>query len=124
MSNKRIILANESRLLREMLNRIFHKSKHLHVVQQISGLENLTDAIQQQNAEWIILTLPEDNKIPDWTDSYMAKHPFVKILTVSPDGSSIKMKWLAKHEQDYSDLSLQDLIQMLEEDSNIEQVGV
>lgn len=124
MSDQRIILANDSRLLREMLNRILHKSEHLDVVQQISGLESLPGAIQKQGVEWIILTLPEDNKIPDWTDGYMDEHPYVKILTVSPDGGSIKMKWFDKREQDYPDLSLQELIQMLEEDSNIEKVDV
>lgn len=123
MSDQRIILANDSRLLREMLNRVLHKADHLDVVQQVSSIESLPDEIQKQDAEWIILTLPEDNKVPDWTDTYMEEHPFVKILTVFPDGSGIKLKWFDKREQDVPDPSLQELIQILEDTSNIEKIA-
>lgn len=115
MSDQRIILANDSRLLREMLNRILLKADHLDVVQQVTNLEDLPAAIRQQDAEWIILSMPADNKIPDWTDAYLQEHPFVKIMTVSPDGSKVKMKWLDKREQDFPNPTLQELINILEE---------
>jgi hypothetical protein len=122
MPDQRIILATDSRLLSEMLNRILLKTDHLDVVKQVSNHENLPAVIQQQDAEWIILTLPADNKFPDWTDDYMEEHPFVKILTVSSDGSWVKMKWFDKREQDIPEPSLQELIHILEDSSNIEKV--
>jgi len=118
MSDQRIILANDSRLLREMLNRILLKAEHLDVVQLVAGHEDLPAAIQQQDVEWIILSMPVDNKIPGWTDAYLQEHPFVKIMTVSPDGSRVKMKWLDKREQDFPNPTLQELINILEENQD------
>ncbi|HSM71033.1 MAG TPA: hypothetical protein VK851_05785 [Anaerolineales bacterium] len=114
MTDQRIILANDSRLIREMLNRILLKAEHLEVVQQVDDQGSLPDSIQQQDAEWIILSLSEDNKIPDWADDYIREHPLLRILTVSHDGSWVKMKRLDKREQDFVNLSLQELLNILE----------
>jgi len=114
---QRIILANGSRLLREMLNRILLKTEHLDVVQEVTDHENLPYAIEQQEAEWVIISLPDNNPAPEWIDAYMRQHPYVRFLTVSADGSLIKMKWLESHEEDLSDLSLKELINILESDS-------
>ena len=120
MTDQRIILANDSRLMREMLNRILLKAEHLDVVQQIADPEDLPDAIQQQDAEWIILTMSADNKIPDWTDTYLQKHPFARIMTVSSDGRRVNLKWLDKREQDFPNPTLQELINILEGSLKIE----
>lgn len=114
MSEQRIILANSSRLLREMLNRILLKTEHLDVVQEVTDHKNLPSAIEQQEAEWVIVSLPTEEATPDWIDKYMRQHPYVRFLTVSADGSLIKMKWLESHEENLSDLSLPELIHILE----------
>ena len=118
MTDQRIILANDSRLMREMLNRILLKAKHLDVVQQVTDHEDLPAAIQQQDAEWIILSMPADNKIPDWADTYLQKHPNVRIMAVSPDGSRVNLKWLDKREQNFPNPTLQELIDLLEGNLN------
>ena len=114
MSEQRIILANGSRLLHEMLNRILVKTEHLDVVQEISDHNNLPASIEQQDAEWLIMSQPTDGKIPEWTNTYLQEHPLVRIMTVASDGSWIKMKWLEKHEENFTGLSLQELIHILE----------
>jgi len=47
---------------------------------------------------------------------YIANRPSLRFLAVSTDGSKIKMKWLERHEEDLGDLSLKDLIHLLERD--------
>jgi len=115
---QRIILANGSRLLREMLNRILHKAEHLNVVQEVTDHTKLPSAIEQQDAEWVIVSLPTEDAAPGWIDTYMRRHPYIRFLTVSVDGRSIKMKWLESHEADLSDLSLPELIHILKSDPN------
>ena len=114
MTKQRIILANSSRLLREMLNRILRKTDSLKVVREISDQKELPDAIQQDDAEWLIMSLPEDEKMPEWVDVYMMEHPSLHILTVSPDGGRVRLRWLESHEEDLVDPSLDDLILVLE----------
>lgn len=114
MTKQRIILANSSRLLREMLNRILRKTDSLKVVREVSDQKELPDAIQQDDAEWLIMSLPEDEKMPEWVDVYMMEHPSLHILTVSPDGGRVRLRWLESHEEDLVDPSLDDLILVLE----------
>jgi DNA-binding NarL/FixJ family response regulator len=116
MTKQRIILANSSRLLREMLNRILRKTDSLKVVREVSDQKDLPDAIQQDDAEWLIMSLPEDEKMPEWVDVYMMEHPSLHILTVSPDGGRVRLRWLESHEEDLVDPSLDDLILVLEQD--------
>ena len=114
MSIKRIILADGSRLLREMLQRVIYKEDNLEVVKEVARYEELPSAIEQFDPEWVIMSLPSNHIIPDWVDIYITDHPSVRFLAVSTDGSKIKMKWLEPHEEDLGDLSLKDLIHILE----------
>lgn len=111
---QRIILVNSSRLLREMLHIIFCKAEHLQVVREVSDQEKLPSAIEELEAEWLVISLPLDEGLPDWVDLYLSKHPFMRLLAVSTDSTKVKMKWLEPHEENLEDLSLDDLIHILE----------
>jgi len=119
MSNaQRIILVNDSRLLREMLDIIFGKAEHLQVVREVSVQEELPAAIDQLEAEWLVISLPLDKGIPNWVEQYISKHSSTRLLSVSTDSSKVKMKWLEPREENLEDLSLNDLIHILESDPN------
>ena len=117
-SVQRIILVNSSRLLREMLHVIFGKTEHLQVVREVSDQKELSSAIEKLEAEWLVISLPFDKGIPNWVDHYISEHPFTRLLAVSTDSSKVKMKWLEPHEENLDDLSLDDLIYILENDPN------
>ena len=123
MSEQRIILVNGSRLLHEMLNRALFKSDHLRVVKEIASQYDLQDAVGQHEAEWMVISLPADSRFPKWIDAYLKKHPSMRIMAFAADGSGVRMKWLEKREKSISDLSLQDLIRILESDRNTFQVS-
>jgi hypothetical protein len=113
VSEQRIILANSSRLLREMLNRILHKTENLEVVQEITNHKKLSTEIEKSDAEWVIMSLPGDHGIPGWVDHYIVDHPRVRFMAVANDGSWVKTKWLESHEEELDNLSLRDLIHIL-----------
>jgi len=113
MSEQRIILANGSRLLHEMLNRILTKTGNLRVVQEITDHEHLPNAIETSDAEWVLMSLPADSTIPEWVDTYMDDHPNVRFMALAQDGSWVKTKWLERHEEKLDDLSLRDVLRIL-----------
>ena len=113
MSEQRIILANGSRLLHEMLNRILIKTVNLKVVQEITDHTKLPTAIERSDAEWVIMSLPVESKIPEWVDNYIIDHPNIRVMAVANDGSWVKTKWLESHEEELDNLSLKDLIHIL-----------
>ena len=117
MYEQRIVLANGSRLMRDMLKRIFFKSDHLEVIQEVIDPKELPSVIEHRQPEWVILSLAFDNGVPAWVDGFMASHPSVRFMAISADGSRIKLKWLEAHEQELNGLSLNDLIKILEKGS-------
>jgi chemotaxis response regulator CheB len=116
MARKRVILANSSRLLREMLQRVINKADNLEVVQEIPNHVELSSAIEQLNPEWVIISLPRNNSVNGWVDTCMAEYPSVRFILLSADNRSIKMKWQPSYEEDLTHLSLRDFIQILERD--------
>jgi DNA-binding NarL/FixJ family response regulator len=114
MHEKSIVLANGSRLLRDMLKRILFKSEHFEVIREVADQKELFSVIEHTQPEWVILSLSFDNGVPAWVDGFMATHPSVRFLALAADGSKIKMKWLETHEQELDGVSLNDLLQILE----------
>ena len=114
MSEHRIILANGSRLLRDMLKRILYKSDRLEVVWEVADQKDLPSVIEYTQPEWVILSLSYDDLVPAWVDTFMVTHPSVHFLALAADGSKIKMKWLEVHEQELNGISLNDLLHLLE----------
>ena len=114
MPEQRIILANGSRLLRDMLKRILLKSDRLEIVKEVTDQKDLPSVIERTNPEWVIISLAFDNGVPSWVDGFLASHPSIRFLALAADGSKIKMKWLEVHEQEMDSLSLNDLIHILE----------
>ena len=114
MHEQRIVLANGSRLMREMLKRILFKSDRLEVVREVIDQKELPAVIEQSQPEWVILSLSFDNGVPAWVDGFMADHPSVRFMALAADGSRVKVKWLEVHEQELNGLSLNDLIKILE----------
>ena len=113
MSEQRIILANGSRLLHEMLNRILAKTGNLKVAQEITDQEHLPNAIESSDAEWVLMSIPADSTIPEWVDTYMDAHPNIRFMALAHDGSWVKTKWLEKHEEKLDDLSLREVLRIL-----------
>lgn len=114
MPEHRIVLANGSRLLRDMLKRVIFKSDTLEVVREVTDQRELPSVLEHTDPEWVIVSLSFDNGVPAWVDAFMANHPSVRFMALATDGSKIKMKWLEVHEQELNGLSLTELIHILE----------
>lgn len=116
MSRKRVILANGSRLLREMLQRVIDKADHLKVVQELPDHQDLPSAIERLDPEWVILSVPYNQTTHGWVNTCMTDYPSVRFMFLSPESNSIKMKWQSAYEEDVTNLSLRDFIELLETD--------
>jgi chemotaxis response regulator CheB len=116
MAIKRVILANHSRLLLEMFHRALEKADHLEVVQDLMNSADLPLAIQRFCPDWVILSLPRSNHVPDWISTFIQNDPSVRFIFLSPDNHRITMRWQMAYEAELSDLSLPEFIHLLEKD--------
>jgi hypothetical protein len=110
----RIILVNGSRLLRELLLAVIHKAEHLAVVKDIPSNDKLPAALEAVEADWLLVSLPSDKELPDWVDQHMSRHPLVRCLAVSTSSGRVILRWLEPHEEAIDNLSLDELLQILE----------
>jgi hypothetical protein len=115
MEAHRVILANESLLLREMLECVINKVPDLEIVGHASDPARLPSLLKEIDAHWVIVSLLPDGKIPGVADSLLAEHPSLRVLAVAVDGSQVKAKWVEPHEKELGDLSLEELIAILED---------
>ena len=110
---RRIILAIHSRLLKSMLQRAIARIPTLQVVGEVVVPSELSQMIEQTDAEWVVVSLTTEGQIPAIAGPLLSKHPSLRILAVANDGSQVKMKWVEPREEILDDLSLDDLITTL-----------
>jgi hypothetical protein len=111
---QRIILINGSRLLGDMLYKVICRAEHLEMVQEVNSYEELPAAIENTEAEWVLISLPFDISFPHWVDDHIATHPYMRFLAIFIGSGKVRLKSLSSPEEQLEDPSLDDLIHILE----------
>lgn len=109
----RIILANEPRLLREMLKRVFRKRFDLEVVAEVSNLSRLSEVIARTQPQWVVVTLLPNGALPGYAHGLSLLYPRLGIVAVAGDGSRVKVMSGDLFERDLDGISLNDLLAIL-----------
>ena len=116
MSTKRVILANNSRLLRDMLHRVIDKADNLEVVQDVPDQKALPSAIERFDPEWVIVSSYHGEVADPWLDTCLSRYPSVRYIVLSPDHGSVTVRAQGAYQEDLSRLSVNDFIHVLERD--------
>jgi DNA-binding NarL/FixJ family response regulator len=116
MAIKRVILANNSRLLLEMFHRVLEKAPQIEIVQELSNSADLPLAVQRFCPDWVIVSLPGSDPVRDWISAFMQNDLSVRFIFLSPDNHRVTMRWQMASEEDLSNLSLKEFIYLLEKD--------
>ena len=112
---QRIVLANQPRLLREMLGRVFSITPGLQVVAEVDDPMHLSDVISDSQANWLIVTLDGDGSAPLLNRA--KESSFFSLMAISPDGKQVEVHTTTAdgHAQSYTlyDISLSVLLSVL-----------
>ncbi len=95
----RIILAIQTRLLREMLERVIRRSPDHKLVCEVTDGPDLADLVEKQDAQWVIMSLSPQGDLPDNAEYLLAQQPGVFVMALAPDGSEVKVGWSEIHEE-------------------------
>lgn len=114
IDEQRIILINGSRLFGDMLHNVIRKADHLEVVQEVNWQEELPAAIENTEAEWVLILSPFDTNFPPWVDGYSTIHPCTRFLVISIGSGTVRLKSLNSPKEQLEDPSLDDLMHVLE----------
>jgi hypothetical protein len=108
-----IVVANEPRMLREMLVCVLATSPEMVVVEQ-QGERLLRSAVlRQERVDWVIITANQAGILPPQAKLLLERLPTLSLLTISLDGSQVTT-WVRTDHQAvqhrvYHDLSLAQL---------------
>ena len=116
MSTKRVILANNSRLVREVLHRVIDRGEHLEVVHEVPDQKTLPSAIERFDPEWVIVSASRGDAMDHWLNTSRSRYPSVRYIVLSPDHSSVTVRSQDSYEEDLAALSVHDFIHFLERD--------
>jgi len=115
METCRIVLANESRLLREMLKSVIDKSPSLEIVGETEQFSKIKKLAEKHNAHWVFVTLPSTGNIPDQINDLLIPGSAISVLAISNNGERVKIRWVDLHEETYIDWSLEEMLTFLQE---------
>ena len=119
MEPRRIILAHVPRLLREMLERALTAVPGLRIIEELSDLAQVPEALERTGAEWVIVSLPPGGKLSSVTEPLLVAHPSVRLVNMVSDGSHVTMQWVEPREQALDEFSMNELIALLRDEPNI-----
>jgi DNA-binding NarL/FixJ family response regulator len=106
----RVVVANEPRLLRSMLNRVIRKVRGLQVVAEVSDLATLPSTVEETNAQWVIVSMWPDGSLPARLRGLLATHPDLCRVGVAADGSQARVRRPGSPERVMHSPSLRELI--------------
>ena len=113
MEPQQIILANEPRLLRKLLARVFEKTPGVNVVCEVGDMSELPKAVDQTDPQWMVVSLWQKGNLPDIIKSILVQHPSIKVMGMAANGSAIAVKRPEAQEDPLTNLSLGDLLRVL-----------
>ncbi len=108
-----ILVANQPRVLREMLRRALEAQPRLSVVGEVGDLERLPGEIERTGADRVIVSLGTDGALPGPVAALIVQFPTVLFCGVANDGSRLKIQRLA-HEERVENPDLETLIAALD----------
>jgi hypothetical protein len=103
------------RFLRQMLRQSLEKDPGLEIVGEVLDPCDLSQAVEQTRAQWIIVPLSADGELVPPVENLLTTHTTVRLLAVTTDGSHVKAKWIEPRERSLDGLSLDELRAILRE---------
>lgn len=116
MTTHKIILASNSRLVRDMLRIVIGKTTGLEVVMEIEDLGEFPESIKQTNADWAIVLITPDEEVPDIVEQVIRENQSMRFLLMGVDGSHARMKWSEPHEVPLDEKNLSELLDILSQE--------
>jgi hypothetical protein len=114
MPELKIVLANQSKLLREMLSRVFANLEDFVIVQEIENPTLLARILKETDIDWVLFSSIHQQEKLEWINDLIRIHPEVCFADIALDRSEVTFTWVNHPETGVSDLSLEEFVTILE----------
>ena len=122
-SEKRIILAHQSRLLQDLLQRSITKIERLKIVAETRDLENVASLVRETDPDWVIVALRKEDLSVELSE-LLPENEDLSLLAITDGGDQIRIQKVQVHEERHEQFSLHDLGEMLLDRINSREVQI
>src|SRR5579871_1689231 len=93
MSQIKVLMANQPRLMRELLTVTMSDQTDIEVVGEVETASDVEEAIERTSPNFLIVALDEKDRLPTFCQSILQKHPQIKIIAIAPDRNTSVFYW-------------------------------
>src|SRR5437879_12666488 len=90
----RVVVANQPRLMREMVLETIIEQPDIEIVAEIKNEEEILHAVDGTHPDFLIIALDESGRRPSLCDTLLLRYPKMKLLTLAP-GRNVNFLFLA-----------------------------
>jgi DNA-binding NarL/FixJ family response regulator len=110
---QKIILVNDSRLLRSILKQAIQQDLGLRVIAEVDKIEKFNAVIEQTDVDWIVLAQHSEEPIPTIINQVLSERPDINLMVVATDGSRVRTRWIETHDTNLDKKNLQEILAIL-----------
>jgi len=93
MNRIRVLIANQPRLMRELIRTTIADQPDIEVVGEVGRQEDLTEAVAQTRPDVLIVPMDDRNKFPAQCGFLLGRYPEMKILALAPEQNRALFYW-------------------------------
>lgn len=112
-----ILLANQPRMLRELMHQVLRRIPQTHFVFEFANGDELSALLDAVHARWLVVSLAADGNLPKGIEEIMVRHPEMDVLAMSEDGDYLEIITAPEETQRdrimLADISLNELVAVL-----------
>ena len=89
----RVVVANQPRLMREMVLETIVEQPDIEIVAEIQNENDIAQVVGDTHPDFLIITLENSDQRPLLCDALLRRHPEMKILALAPERNSSIFFW-------------------------------
>ena len=95
MPKIRVLVANRSRLMRDLVITTIADQPDIEVIGEVSADSEVERGVAEHSPDFVIITFDRPNQRPALCDHLLARYPELKVLAMSPSVNKSSCFWTA-----------------------------
>jgi DNA-binding NarL/FixJ family response regulator len=93
MNRIRVLIANQPRLIRELISATIADQPDIELVGEVGKQEDLAEAVAQARPDVLIMRLDDRNRYREQCGFFLGRYPEMKILALAPHQNRALVYW-------------------------------
>jgi AmiR/NasT family two-component response regulator len=93
MSAIRVLVANQPRLMRELVLATISEQPDIEVVGQVQDDAEIERAVRETHPDFVIVALDNSDRLPPPCRVLLKQHPHLRVIAIAPNRESTMCYW-------------------------------